>query len=130
MAHQGGASSIEDAACLAECLDRATSTSDFHRVLKAYEAIRKPRVEWISAIATFNCQSWHMPDGPDQQQRDERVGARPSGLTNEGWDGTHVDDPPSSLFGPLTFPYLDGHNVFDYVSNIGPTVVQAKANPT
>jgi hypothetical protein len=36
------------------------------------------------------------------------------------------DDPPSSLFGPLTFPYLDGHNVFDYVSNIGPTIVSSK----
>jgi hypothetical protein len=54
--------------------------------------IRKSRVEWISVTATYNCHSWHLFDGLDQEQRDERVGRSPLGLKNEGWYGKHVDD--------------------------------------
>lgn len=46
-AAQGGSQGVEDAACLAECLDRASSTIDIPKILKAFEAIRKPRTDKV-----------------------------------------------------------------------------------
>lgn len=54
---QGAATSIEDGAALAECLDRAQSDADISKLLRAFEAIRKPRCEAISAGTKFDSRS-------------------------------------------------------------------------
>lgn len=58
---------------------------------------------------------WHLPDGPEQQARDQFMFGKPP----EGgpvWDGKNIDDPPEGPFNPLTFPYMEGYDVIDYVS--------------
>jgi hypothetical protein len=32
------------------------------------------------------------------------------------WDGKMIDEPLEGMFNPLTFPYVEGFDVFDYVS--------------
>ena len=56
-----------------------------------------------------------MPDGPQQQQRDQFLGSKPLGAASQ-WDGKNVDDPPEGKFNPLTFPYMSGFDVIDHVS--------------
>jgi hypothetical protein len=58
---------------------------------------------------------WHLPDGPQQQQRDQFLGSKPLGAASQ-WDGKNVDDPPEGKFNPLTFPYMSGFDVVDHVS--------------
>lgn len=67
---QGAANAIEDAACLATAL---TCTSDIPSVLKIYESVRKRRAEIIAATATETAAVLHLPDGPEQRERDERM---------------------------------------------------------
>ena len=72
-AAQGSAMAIEDAAVLAECLDVVVDpTKDLLHAIRKYESIRKPRVEHIAAIARNNGGLWVLPDGTEQQKRDER----------------------------------------------------------
>ncbi|KAI9658911.1 MAG: hypothetical protein M1821_001871 [Bathelium mastoideum] len=78
---QGASSSVEDAAALAECLDFVKpGTRDFRAVLEAYEKIRKPRALHMKNSARSNRIQFHMPDGPEQQARDEA-------MRNESRDG-------------------------------------------
>jgi salicylate hydroxylase len=67
---QGAATSIEDGAALAECLDRAKDINDVPTLLRVFQAIRKPRCEIIQKGSLANGEIWHMPDGPEQEQRD------------------------------------------------------------
>ena len=70
---QGAATSIEDGAALAECLDRVQDISDIPIMLQAFQAIRKPRCEAIASGARANGDIWHMADGPEQAQRDSEM---------------------------------------------------------
>lgn len=116
-AGQGAAMGIEDAACLAECLDRAKSADDIPRLLKTFEIIRKPRAEWTVARGRVVAKMFHLPDGEEQRARDERLGKSQFGMhVNGEWDGKHVDEIPENWEHPLIFPYLSGHDVVDYVS--------------
>ena len=56
---QGAATSIEDAAVLARCLD-AVDGEDIEGAFKRYEAHRKPRTSVVQAISSAN--TW-MQDG-------------------------------------------------------------------
>ncbi|KAL1310942.1 hypothetical protein AAFC00_001165 [Neodothiora populina] len=67
---QGAAQAMEDAAILAQCLDRAGHVDDLPRLLAAYEVIRKPRAERLQQGARRNGVVWHFADGEDQQRRD------------------------------------------------------------
>lgn len=67
-AAQGGAMAIEDAAVLGECL--SFFYTDLLTAVKAYEAIRRPRVERVQEIARGNGDLFVLPDGPEQEQRD------------------------------------------------------------
>jgi len=107
---------VEDSACLAECLSRAKSTSDIPQALKAFEIIRKPRVNMIGALAERNEQTWQLPDGPGQQKRDEMMKKIPIGAAQD-WDGKHIDEPPGLPPNPLFWPWIFGHDVIDFVSD-------------
>src|ERR1019366_4918624 len=71
---QGAATSIEDGAALAECLDRVQDISDIPNMLQAFQAIRKPRCEAIALGARANGDIWHMADGPEQAQSSFVIG--------------------------------------------------------
>jgi len=43
------------------------------------------------------------------------LGRRRDGIKSE-WDGKMIDEPPEGMSNPLTFPYVEGFDVFDYVS--------------
>jgi len=36
--------------------------------------------------------------------------------TKSVWDGKMIDEPPEGMFNPLTFPCVEGFDIFDYVS--------------
>ena len=68
---QGAAQAIEDAATLTACL--ADGKDTVREALRRYERLRVPRVSRIHALSTANKTRFHLPDGPDQQQRDAQM---------------------------------------------------------
>ena len=65
---QGGAQAIEDAAALTACLIKCGD--DIEGALKLYETVRLPRTTQIQNGSWANKTRFHMPDGPDQAERD------------------------------------------------------------
>jgi salicylate hydroxylase len=65
---QGAAQAIEDGACLAACL-RAAGEEPAAALLR-YERLRLPRVSRLQQLSRANKTRFHMPDGPDQVERD------------------------------------------------------------
>lgn len=91
---------IEDASVLGLCLSRISSQSTIQeklRALKVYEMCRKPRTQRVVEKAYESQYLYHLPDGPEQRERDVRMkafeqayhtqghGAVPRGL-NQGDD--------------------------------------------
>ncbi|KAH7407955.1 hypothetical protein BKA64DRAFT_436061 [Cadophora sp. MPI-SDFR-AT-0126] len=72
----GAATAVEDGGLLAECLSTTRQLSDIPQALKTYEKLRRPRAERIQATALITGQYKVMPDGPAQQQRDEKMAQR------------------------------------------------------
>jgi salicylate hydroxylase len=64
---------LEDAACLVECINAAKSRENVAHALQIYENVRRPRVEAIAAASKQNFSIFTMPDGPEQQARDQRM---------------------------------------------------------
>jgi salicylate hydroxylase len=71
---QGAAQAIEDGATLARCL--AEGPVDTEAALRRYETIRLPRTSRVQAMARRNATIFHLPDGPEQQERDSKMAAR------------------------------------------------------
>jgi salicylate hydroxylase len=65
---QGAAQAIEDAAVLAACL--TDDRYDVPAALTRYESLRRGRTARVQAISRANGRRFHLPDGPDQRQRD------------------------------------------------------------
>jgi salicylate hydroxylase len=70
---QGAAQAIEDGATLGACL--AGGRADVAESLRRYERLRAPRTSRLQAMSTENKTRFHLPDGPDQEERDERMSA-------------------------------------------------------
>jgi salicylate hydroxylase len=66
---QGAVQSIEDAAVLAKCLERADAR-DPTAALDRYEQTRKPRASRCQEGSRRNGIMYHLEDGEDQQKRD------------------------------------------------------------
>jgi salicylate hydroxylase len=66
---QGAAQAIEDGATLAACLKNVAF--DVPAAFQAYVALRKPRTTMLQAGSQANSTSYHLHDGPKQQQRDQ-----------------------------------------------------------
>jgi salicylate hydroxylase len=66
---QGAAQAIEDAFVLAACLQHADRASA-PRALQRYEQIRRPRASQVQVMSRGREVRNHLPDGPEQQQRD------------------------------------------------------------
>lgn len=66
---QGAAQAVEDAVVLAACLRSADSAS-IPDALQRYEAIRRPRASQVQLMSRGRELRNHLPDGPEQRQRD------------------------------------------------------------
>ena len=64
---QGAAQAMEDGATLTTCLTRE---ADIPTALRRYEEIRLPRASRIQAMSATNKTRFHLPDGPEQEERD------------------------------------------------------------
>jgi salicylate hydroxylase len=74
---QGAAQAIEDGATLAACLaDAGAVVADS---LRRYERLRIPRTSRLQALSTTNKTRFHLPDGPEQRERDAEMS---NGLTD------------------------------------------------
>ncbi len=82
---QGACQAIEDAAVLARCLDDAdpSDTEQVVRALSTYELTRLPRSSDIQRRSFANATTYHYPDGPAQQKRDDQFRA----ISSTGGDG-------------------------------------------
>lgn len=81
---QGAAQSIEDGAALAALL--AAMPDDIPAALRRYEEIRKPRATRLQQASANNRTRFHLPDGPDQQARDQAMAASGDrSIGNIGW---------------------------------------------
>lgn len=69
---QGAAQAIEDAVVLADCLRDADAASAGEALLR-YESIRRPRATRVQEMSRGRELQNHLPDGPDQQERDARL---------------------------------------------------------
>lgn len=84
MMAQGAAQSIEDGAALASLLVKAPG--DIPGALARYETLRKPRATRLQEASAANRQRFHLPDGPEQRQRDALMAASGDrSLANIGW---------------------------------------------
>jgi salicylate hydroxylase len=68
---QGAAQAIEDGATLTACLARVGP--DIPNALQRYEQLRLPRTSRLQALSTANKTRFHMPDGPEQRERDRQM---------------------------------------------------------
>ena len=62
---------IEDVACLRELIKGIVSAEEVPQALSIYEAVRAPRTRIIKAQALQNVGLRHLPDGIEQERRDE-----------------------------------------------------------
>jgi salicylate hydroxylase len=68
---QGGAMAIEDAAAVTACLLKCGD--DIEGALKLYETVRLDRTTQVQNGSWHNKTRFHMPDGPDQIERDAQM---------------------------------------------------------
>lgn len=80
---QGGAQAIEDAVVLADCLQRADRDS-VRQALQRYETIRRPRASEVQRMSRGREVRNHLPDGPEQQERDAQF-ANGDPLRQSAW---------------------------------------------
>jgi salicylate hydroxylase len=71
---QGAAQCVEDAATLADCLKTAKSDT-VEPALKRYEELRRPRANRVLMLSRGREIQNHLPDGPEQERRDEALAA-------------------------------------------------------
>jgi salicylate hydroxylase len=79
---QGGAMAIEDAASITACLVKC---DDVEAALQLYETVRIPRTAQVQDGSWVNKTRFHMPDGPDQMERDALMA---KGMTD--WSYQHI----------------------------------------
>jgi salicylate hydroxylase len=79
---QGAVQAIEDAAALAVCLD--VKRREPGRALDIYQNLRMPRAGKIQNLSHARKDINHLPDGPEQVQRDADL-ASTDALARSGW---------------------------------------------
>jgi len=70
---QGSAMAIEDAAVLGNLLSRISRISQLGPLLEAYQGLRLGRTASVQESSRLSGQILHLPDGPEQRERDERM---------------------------------------------------------
>ncbi|KAK5676082.1 hypothetical protein LTS10_011372 [Elasticomyces elasticus] len=101
---QGANSSIEDGAVLGNILSAVESRGQLAEALRLYERLRKTRGEAIVRETFAQRRDFHMPDGPEQMQRDELMLSKL---------GKEIDCKfPSRWQCPEVQPWLYGYDAF------------------
>jgi salicylate hydroxylase len=77
---QGAAQAIEDGATLAACLTGAGA--EVRDALRRYERLRIPRTSRLQGMSADNKTRFHLPDGPEQQERDVRMASGTTDFTH------------------------------------------------
>lgn len=77
---QGAAQAIEDAGVLQTVLTK--SSADIELAIQIYEQVRKARGEAVQSSAFEARRVLHLPDGPEQQERDDKIRAAGQGSGN------------------------------------------------
>jgi len=99
---QGACQAIEDAAVLAACL---RLLPDPVHALRQYEDLRRDRTASVQLAARRNETMFHLPDGPDQRDRDRRLAATSGekAVHRNAWVfGYDVEEVMASLARPST----------------------------
>ncbi|KAM3437397.1 hypothetical protein NHJ13734_004657 [Beauveria thailandica] len=124
-AAQGASSSIEDSACLAECITRSSSIS---KATAAFEAIRKPRTTYISKAGRLNMEFSHLPHGPEQEARDaalakmreeeaKRAAPTPeAALTPRNLQDFEPPETAASLYTSIARSYVSGYDILAHTN--------------
>lgn len=73
---QGAAQGIEDGATLVNELEKISKVEEIDQALVRYEKRRMRRVHTIQAGARSIGETWHLPDGDDQVERDIKMKAK------------------------------------------------------
>lgn len=117
-AAQGASQGIEDAIVLAECVSR--EGIGLTAAIKVFERIRKGRAEASVVCGATRKAFMHLPDGPEQQFRDEQLRAQASkfqAASGASWDPDAHDALPKPGCSLVELDaYLMGHDVLRYVS--------------
>lgn len=91
---QGAAQAVEDAASLGVTLSSITSKDQVPLALKAYEKAQKARAEHIQQSCLQTRAALHLPDGPEQEARDQKFRA----LSQGGESDDKWNDPQMQQF--------------------------------
>ena len=71
---QGAATSMEDGAFLARCIDAVINQkATVAEAVAIYEKGRMPKASYKQQVSFLNGWLWHLPDGPAQQARDKEM---------------------------------------------------------
>lgn len=82
---QGAAQAVEDAAVLAQCLQRVVaSAATVPDALEQYERLRRPRATRVQQLSRGRERENHLPDGPEQRARDLALTSADP-LTHNDW---------------------------------------------
>ncbi|KAG9233667.1 hypothetical protein BJ875DRAFT_402682 [Amylocarpus encephaloides] len=113
----GASQSIEDAKCLAMCIDKAyLKKRPLTEGLQIFEILRKPRTAFLVGRGREEAEKWYMGDGTEQRARDQRIKDTSFFFPPQNWDGKHIDNPPEGEGHLLGSVYDQGFNVIDHVS--------------
>ncbi|KAI1008315.1 hypothetical protein LB504_002043 [Fusarium proliferatum] len=107
---QGANSAVEDGAVLGLLLGHVKSKHQLPQALSMYERLRKSRGEAIVRETFKQRESFHMPDGPAQEARDETFLSQ---LGAEELKGPF----PSRWTCPQVQPWLYGYDAFEVVED-------------
>jgi len=90
---QGAAQAVEDAASLGVTLSSITSKDQIPLALKAYEKAQKARAEHIQQSCLQTRAALHLPDGPEQQARDQKFQAlSQGGESDDKWNDPQMQE--------------------------------------
>lgn len=88
---QGANQALEDAAALAACL-RDSDRVFVPKALAHYADVRQSRTEQIHRISRENTRMLHLPDGPEQRERDATLAANADVSTREWLYGYDAEE--------------------------------------
>jgi salicylate hydroxylase len=106
---------LEDAATLAECLERVKASADIPATLKAFQQIREPRCKLVQEWSAMKRKRAIIPDGPEQEHRDKNFKLFNAWVRAEPWDKVYVGELPE-FDTPKWKAWLNGHNAVESVS--------------
>ncbi len=91
---QGAAQAMEDAATLARCLRTIDNPL---QALVRYQQLRLPRTAHVQSLAANNKVRFHLPDGPEQISRDDKMAAGGTDWSFKAIEWIYGHDPVAAV---------------------------------